>query len=174
MRCIGVHYNSCMKPNKYGPTPKPIGERFWTKVRKTRGCWEWTGSKNRDGYGNLLAGSAYPDRQFVRAHRVSWELHVGPIGELFVLHKCDNPSCVRPDHLYLGTQQKNVKDRATRRRGKEHRQFGEANDNAKLSDADVRAIKELLKSSRPQREIAEMFGVKQPQISRIKLGTSRR
>lgn len=80
----------------------PIADRFWAKVEKTEGCWEWTGSKSRKGYGQFNEG---------RAHRVSWEMHNGPIPEgMFVCHHCDNPPCVRPDHLFIGDNAANMRD----------------------------------------------------------------
>lgn len=104
----------------------------------------------------------------IKAHRVSWELHNGPIPDgLWVLHHCDNPSCVRPDHLYLGDAADNARDRARRARGRENRQNGRANANAKLSEGDVRAILAALQAGATQMAVAERFGVKQAQISRI-------
>lgn len=90
------------RPNPHG-TPE---ERFWRKVAKsTDGCWEWTGRKDKDGYGTLRVGSTQ-----VRAHRFSYELHHGPTN-LLVRHACNNPGCVRPDHLIPGTHLDNMADR---------------------------------------------------------------
>lgn len=89
-----------------------ITKRFWSKVRVTKHpkkCWEWMASKNRYGYGQIMVGgrSGRP----MLSHRVSWVIHNGPIPqELGVLHRCDNPGCVRPGHLYLGTQKENMRD----------------------------------------------------------------
>lgn len=142
-----------------------LGDRFWAKVRRSDGCWEWQGTHDPFGYG-VLGASAH--QRAVKAHRVSWQLHNGPVPVgLWVLHHCDNPPCVRPDHLYLGTARDNAKDRANRRRGKEDRQSGAANDNAKLTEADVWAIVAALEEGVSQTAIAGRFGVKQPQISRI-------
>lgn len=81
-------------------------ERFWSKVRKTAYCWLWTASCRDTGYGQIRV-----NKRSVKAHRFSWELANGPIPlGLCVLHKCDTPACVRPDHLFIGTQQDNMKD----------------------------------------------------------------
>lgn len=82
-------------------------ERFWSRIRKSDGCWEWIArSKTRSGYGRLEFGGV---RQL--AHRVSWKMHFGDIPTgLFVCHTCDNPPCVRPDHLWLGTNRDNIMD----------------------------------------------------------------
>ncbi len=106
-------------------TPTPIAERFWAKVNKEgpivrdglTPCWMWTGTLSRRGYGSLSRGRR--DQGHVRATRLSWELHVGPIPDgLFVLHHCDNPPCVRPEHLFLGTQRDNITDMVSKgRRG---------------------------------------------------------
>lgn len=85
-----------------------LQERFWRKVHKTDGCWEWTGSRDRKGYGKIAKGGA-PTIPLL-AHRVSWAIHHGDPGDLCVLHRCDNPPCVRPDHLFLGTIADNNRD----------------------------------------------------------------
>ena len=88
-------------------------QRFWTKVQRGEGCWEWTASRTKFGYGIL--GIRRIARSPRKAHRMSWEIAHGPIpGNFHVLHRCDNPPCVRPDHLYLGTNADNVRDRMER------------------------------------------------------------
>ena len=89
-----------------------IEDRFWAKVSapSRHDCWTWTGGRGRGGYGNIQrrVGSR---RWAVRAHRLSWELHFGPVpAGLWVLHRCDNPPCVNPDHLWLGTRLDNMRD----------------------------------------------------------------
>lgn len=99
----------------------PVEKRFWPKVDKTDGhgpagdCWIWTASTDIYGYGIVGVGGRNKG-----AHRASWEIHNGPIPEgLKVLHHCDNPPCVRPNHLFLGTQKDNMDDmNAKGRRGK--------------------------------------------------------
>lgn len=100
-------------------TVGPPETRFWSHVDKTGDCWLWTASvfKDRYGYGKFNAASEKPTR-VVYAHRFSWELANGPIPDgLWVLHHCDNPPCVRPDHLFLGTQSANVADMHSKGRG---------------------------------------------------------
>lgn len=85
---------------------QPIEKRFWRKVQKSDGCWEWQGSKNAQGYGVITEGG-----KIIKAHRVSYRLHYGDIPDgLFVCHHCDNPCCVRPDHLFTGTALDNALD----------------------------------------------------------------
>ena len=96
---------------------KSLEERFWSRVTKSDGCWEWRGANVR-GYGMIRRTGGTN----VRANRISWEIHFGPIPDgPQVLHHCDNPPFVRPEHLYLGTTADNVHDRDTRRRGRNSR-----------------------------------------------------
>lgn len=89
-----------------------VKERFWKRVEKTGGCWLWTGSCFPNGYGQFSLS-----KTSVGAHRISWLIHNGDIPTgIFVCHHCDNPICIRPDHLFLGTAQDNTRDAATKGR----------------------------------------------------------
>ena len=96
---------------------KSLEDRFWSYVDKSSDCWVWTGYKHhRDKYGHFKVNN-YP----VRAHRMSYELEYGSISMGYgVCHTCDNPPCVRPDHLFLGTQHDNLKDAYEKGRLKGH------------------------------------------------------
>jgi hypothetical protein len=137
--------------------------RFLAKVNKIEGgCWEWTGYKSSKGYGRLKANGSD-----LYAHRVAYELWVGPIPSgLDVRHKCDNPCCVNPDHLKTGTHQDNMDDKVERNRQIK----GENHGNAKLTEDDVVEIRVLLGFGVYQRQIARQFGISQYIITRINTG----
>jgi DNA-binding transcriptional regulator YiaG len=157
-----------------GKKPKPHTERFDASYmpEPMSGCWLWLGSEHgSNGYGAIKV-----DGKSMPAHRYSYQRFVGeiPVG-MFVCHRCDNPSCVNPYHLFLGTHQDNTDDKVRKNRqakGKklaeaqyENRPKGELNGNSKLSQDEVNQIRSLNMS---QRKIAKIFGVSQPLISKIK------
>lgn len=134
--------------------------RFWKKVEKTETCWIWTARKN-GGYGHFGL-----DHKLVRAHRFAWTLEHGDIPEgLSVLHSCDNPSCVRPSHLFLGTQQDNVDDCI--KKGRKRVPRGESHHLAKLTAKQVHEIRERVSGGALQQDIAKVYGVTEMCISRI-------
>jgi hypothetical protein len=130
------------------------------------GCWEWIGSR-RAGYGRVR----YRGRHW-NAHRASYDNFKGPIPEgMFVCHACDNPACVNPDHLWLGTHKQNMADMARKGRAATDIKckLGERNPAAKLTKAQVAEIR-LLRGTLKQREIAALFGVSKSQIGLIHRG----
>lgn len=163
-------------------TVDPVA-RFWSFVEKTDGCWNWTGAKDGDGYGYIsVTGKG------VRAHRYSLAMAVGkgPPGSL-ALHSCDNPTCVRPDHLRWGTNRDNARDASARgrlafgdrnwtrqhperlRRGKFSteenarrtltRPRGSNHKNSKLTESAIIAIRDAVREGATQRSVALKFGV---------------
>lgn len=125
------------------------------------GCWLWTGAAFHKGHGAIRDGSKQR-----KAHRVSWELNVGPIPDgMCVLHKCDTPACVNPRHLFLGTRGDNNRDRTRKGRGAKGSRMG----SAKLAEADVAQIKRRLASGEPRCVIARDYGVSAVVVSCIAL-----
>lgn len=92
--------------------------KFWKNIDKSDGCWLWTGYKGKKGYG-YTSGSIDGKQKRIQVHRLSYEIHFGAIPQgLQVLHKCDVPLCVRPDHLFIGDDQANRSDMASKGRGR--------------------------------------------------------
>lgn len=146
----------------YKPSSREL-DRFWSKVRKSEtGCWEWLAAKSSKGYGSFMNDSGSR-----MAHRYSYLIHNGDLPDgLFVCHSCDNPGCVRPDHLELGDQFKNMGDASSRRRIA----MGERQGLSKLTERDVEIIARLRQEGMSCYKLARVFGVAANTISRIFTG----
>lgn len=152
-------------------------ERFLQKTRLKGACWEWTGSRNRQGYGWFWDRN----RRVMRlAHRVAYELFVGPvkagvpnagpIGEC-VCHRCDRPWCVNPEHLFIGSQAANIAD--MRAKGRSPKNSGQKNPRSKLTARDVAAIRRAITGRRGERSaLARRYGISTAQVSKIVLRQS--
>lgn len=143
----------------------PLGDRFYDRIEKdSSGCWLWLGSRGKDGYGRSSI-----NRKGVWAHRVSWVIHYRriPTG-MWVLHKCDNPPCVNPDHLFLGTAKDNNLDKVHKNRQTK----GSKVNTSKINEEKVHIIKSMLGKGLSGREIARTLGLKDHHIYDIKNGRS--
>lgn len=163
---------SCCNPTHYklGPTQD---ERFWSFVNKNGpvpnhcpnlgNCWVWKGHCRNFGHGTFWA-----NKQKTSPHRYSYTLHNGPIPSgLGVLHKCDTPGCCRPDHLFLGDQSANMQDAASKGRTTQ----GTKNSRAKLTEDQVREIRQLVASGERRESVATKFGLSKNAVTPIVNGT---
>lgn len=142
-----------------------LDQRFWRYVNTSGSCWLWTGHKGGGGYGHIRQGGK--ERL---AHRVSYEMAYGSIpGGLDVLHRCDNPACVRPDHLWLGTHTENMADMAAKGRNKQP--SGERSGQAKLTWEQVGEIRQKRRSGHyTLKQLGVEYGVHLSLISLITRG----
>lgn len=120
------------------------------------GCWEWTGSLDTGGYGRLKNKGT---------HRISYESFVGPVGALHVLHRCDNPPCCNPHHLFLGTQADNMMDKQSK--GRNRVAIGEKHAKAKMTDETVRSARRAWAKGQSIKSLAREHGVSSCTISHI-------
>ena len=181
------------------PPRRPITERFSEKyqIDPRTGCWNWTACKDKHGYGHISLGGKHGGHAL--AHRVSYEIHVGQIPDgIGMLHSCDNPACVKPDHLILGTHTENMRDCVSR--GRKNPAFGDrhgskthpestlrgdqnpmrkhpelvlrgsANGAAKITEPMAREVKRLLACGATQREVSRETGVGYHTVHKISKG----
>lgn len=148
---------------------KTLRDRFWEKVNLFHGitdedCWEWTAAKSTRGYGRFGVGGK---NRF--AHRICFQMYrPGDFdGTLHCCHHCDNPACVNPWHLFMGTDADNNRDMIKKGRYVFAQVKGEKHPRSKLKVVDIHAIRKL---KRPQSEIAKRFGISQANVSLIKTG----
>jgi hypothetical protein len=141
-----------------------IEEHFWARVKKGGECWTWIGHRlpAPKDYGVYKA----PMGKLTRAHRAAWELVNGPISNgLHVLHTCDNPPCVNPAHLWLGTNQDNMVDMVAK--GRANRPTGEKHTRAKLTEAAVRGIRKGNDDGLSYSDLAAKFKIHRATIAQV-------
>jgi HNH endonuclease len=140
-------------------------ERFWAKVVRTSHCWEWTAGLDQRGYGRFQTGTSRATARTVLAHRWAYEEAHGPIPDgLLVCHRCDNPACVRPDHMFLGTELDNQSDSWNKGR----RERGEQRAHAKLTEAAVRDIRaRYAMGDVTQQALADEFDISRSLVSGV-------
>lgn len=171
-----------MKPGATLTLSSRESVRFWLKIDlngpifPTIGspCWIWKGARSLKGYGQIAFRG-----KVAYAHRISFEIRNGPLGSLHCCHRCDNPSCVNPDHLWAGTNVENVRDciakgrnlfgdKNTSRTHPENLARGEAHGQARLTERDVRAIREGYSDGGvTQQQLASKYGVSRGTIAPI-------
>lgn len=146
------------KVNKNGPRP----DQSIAHYKNLSNCWSWGGSINTRGYGQMSIKRKQPG-----AHRVCWIIHHGQLPkEFIVMHRCDNPACVNPDHLFIGTQAQNMTDKAKKKRG--NAPSGELNGKTKLSISQVDIIRTIYNTGVfTRKELAERFSISKSHLQRI-------
>ena len=153
---------------------KSLGERFWEKVNcagptqphMSTCCWEWTACRNQDGYGRINLG-AHHGRRLESAHRLSLSFVLGHMPN-YVMHRCDNPACVRPSHLKEGTHKENVQESYDKgRQPRRHAYRGANVYNARFTENDILEIRKRYEKGETQKAIGESYGVSQSHIGFI-------
>lgn len=161
--------------SKTGPKPLPLSERFWRHVdkRSPDECWGWRGYKLKTGYGlfNLDVSRANKNKS-TTASRVAWQLTYGEIPQgKDICHRCDNPPCVNPAHLWIGTPKENTLDMIMKDRHRPGWVPGEKNGQSILTESDVLKIREHYSNDAYSRsELASIFGVSQSAIKKVCYG----
>lgn len=158
------------KNGRFISTPEDLFEKH---VLKGDGCWLWNGYRNQSGYGVTRVGGRGSKAIF--AHRLSWEIHKGPIPDgLHVLHRCDNPQCVNPEHLFLGTDLDNQRDRIAKGRpGGGCFKAGDRSPVVKHSDAKISLMRAERAAWKRVIDISREYGIQRDYLSRILNGKER-
>lgn len=144
-----------------------VQQGFFRKVEfdPNSGCWLWTGRVNDDGYGRVRLPRS------TGAHRLSYEWAHGEVpAGMVVMHKCDTPACVNPDHLRAGTQLDNIADRKAKGRSRGGDRRGEKNRAAKITAADALTIRQLISAGASQTAVAALYPISRSQVGRIANG----
>ena len=139
-------------------------QRFALKtIRAKNNCFVWIGSKDQSGYGHFYDGS-----KIVKAHRFAYELFKEKIPNgKFVCHKCDNPPCVNPNHLFIGSHTDNMRDMIKKKRWSNGNRVGELNPCAKLTERKVLKIRSLRHSALTYKSLSKMFNVSKTLVAKI-------
>lgn len=173
-RTLGLCNMHALRFKKYGttdPGPKaqmPLEERFWRFVEKLGpdDCWPWKGNRLKFGYGRIGEGGS--GGKSLSAHRVSFEMHYGHIPDgKCVMHSCDNPECVNPSHLTLGTSQENTADRVRKSRSAINVVQGTENGKSVLTPDLVRYIR---RSSKSASAVGKEIGVSKSCVIGVRIG----
>lgn len=172
---------ACMGRHQSVARTRLPSERFWSHVNKNGPpplhrpnlgpCWTWTGGVYPNGYGMFALHTSRPNRKMIGSHRFSYSLVHGEIpDDLLVLHHCDNRSCVRPDHLFAGTQGDNMRDMASKGRARGKVSRGEQHPNARLTDDLVRIIRSRVRSGETRANVARSLGYSPSAIGLVASG----
>jgi hypothetical protein len=140
-----------------------LDDRFWSKVSKNGNgeCWEWTACKYQDGYGQFRVGESIK-----MSHRLSYQHHFGDIPNgMFVCHKCDNPKCVNPEHLFLGTHKENMTDMASKKRARGAR--GQSHHLSKMTPEKVKSLRTERANGASLNCLAKKYGISAPSVYNI-------
>lgn len=136
-----------------------LKERLLSRIAVVGKCWEWQGAKNSKGYGSIsIAGN------LILVHRLSYRAHIGKIGNSFVCHRCDNPKCINPAHLFLGTPAENARDMFKKGRGN-------PNPSRKISATDARSIRDKFATKKYKvTQLASEYGLAREYVHAILRG----